>query len=433
MIYKKLIRKVLLIMLCLMMLSQSTLVPAGPVGLVRGYTRMVEFDFIRWTLDALLLKQMHEAVRAPKYMSIEDQREVVFEYLRLVQWINQTTAEINRIYANPDIANPEQTSAELNARLDVLSDMEKSLQPIAEAVLQNQVSSVVAELELGVGGQPIPPVLYHATRLPNALIISPRDVIRQDANISLIPEMTTEEINRLEESVTHDLDVSALVVPIGGVGTYPTMVRTTTNLERLTEVVAHEWIHNFLTLRPLGALYMASPQLRTINETTANIAGKEIGWAVLDRYYPELAPPPPTPQEEETEQEPQEPAPEDPDAFNFGREMNKTRVMVDELLLEGKVEEAETYMEQRRRFFWDNGYQIRKLNQAYFAFYGAYSDSPGGGAGGRDPVGPTVQELRKRSSSLTEFLNRISWVTSFDALLMEVEKAANPLTQPPAN
>ncbi len=79
-------------------------------------------------------------------------------------------------------------------------------------------------------------------------------------------------------------------------------------------------------------------------------------------------------------------------------------------------------MEDRRRFFWDHGYQIRKLNQAYFAFYGAYNDRPGGGAAGEDPVGPLVQQLREQSSSLADFLNRISWVTSYEGLQEIVNK-----------
>jgi hypothetical protein len=103
--------------------------------------------------------------------------------------------------------------------------------------------------------------------------------------------------------------------------------------------------------------------------------------------------------------------------------MHKTRVQVDSLLAEGKIKAAEDYMEQRRRFFWDHGYQIRKLNQAYFAFYGAYNDVPGGGAAGTDPVGPSVQQLRKQSKSLSDFLNRIAWVTSFDALQQELKRA----------
>ena len=102
--------------------------------------------------------------------------------------------------------------------------------------------------------------------------------------------------------------------------------------------------------------------------------------------------------------------------------MHATRVRADQLLSEGKINEAETYMEARRRFFWDHGYQIRKLNQAYFAFYGAYADVPGGAAGS-DPVGPAVRSLRAQSRSLSDFLNRISWMTSF----AELQKAILPI------
>lgn len=421
-----LVKALLMLLVGVMLLAQSTVNPDNELERVRTFTRAIEFDYIDWTFDALIIKEFQEAVKAPRYMSIENQRKTVFEYLKLVDWVNRTTQEVNQIYANPNIQDPDKEAAELNDQLRKLKNMEEQLKPIAESVLQDQVSKTIADMGLTLGGQPIPPVLYHVTRLPSALIISPRSVIRQDYDISLQPELTTEDINALESRVEKSLDVSALVVPIGGVGTYPTMVMSTTDLSWLVEVVSHEWTHNFLTLRPVGALYLSSGEMRTINETTANISGKEIGRAVLERYYPELAPPP-----EPTEEAPQAgaqaatptptPTP-DPNVFSFNREMHKTRVQVDELLAQGKVEEAENYMEQRRRFFWDHGYQIRKLNQAYFAFYGAYNDVPGGGAGGKDPVGPAVQELRKRSSSLADFLNRISWVTSFNELKQEINK-----------
>ena len=398
---------------CMLLLGRSVVPPGDRLEQIRAFTRMIEFDYVNWTLEAMLGKNAESAVKAPSYMTVAEQREVVFEYFRVVRWVNQTSRNIDRIYADPNISDPNQAAAEDNRILSILKEQEQSLKPIAESVVQHQVSTLVADMGLGMGGQPIPPVLYHSTRLPEALVISPRNLIRQDYNISLEPELTTQREDQLENDVEGTVDVSALVVPIGGVGIYPTMVMNTTDLNWLLEVVAHEWTHNFLTLRPLGMLYEATPQLRTINETTANIAGVEIGLEVIKRYYPELAPP-------EEQAEPSQPAraptPEDPNAFSYRREMRKTRVQVDTLLADGKIDEAEAYMEQRRRFFWDHGYQIRKLNQAYFAFYGAYNDQPGGGAAGSDPVGPVVQQLRRQSRSLADFLNRISWVTSFDGL-----------------
>jgi hypothetical protein len=99
--------------------------------------------------------------------------------------------------------------------------------------------------------------------------------------------------------------------------------------------------------------------------------------------------------------------------------MQTTRVHVDELLAAGRIEEAEQYMQERQQIFLRNGYLIRKLNQAYFAFYGAYADVPGGAAG-EDPVGPAVRALREQSASLADFVNKISWMSSFEELQQAV-------------
>ena len=42
--------------------------------------------------------------------------------------------------------------------------------------------------------------------------------------------------------------------------------------------------------------------------------------------------------------------------------------------------------------------------------------SQAGRPGSEDPVGAAVRQLRAESASLADFLNRISWVTSFEQL-----------------
>jgi len=188
------------------------------------------------------------------------------------------------------------------------------------------------------------------------------------------------------------------------------MIERTTDLNWLADTIAHEWTHNWLTQRPLGLNYDTSPELRTMNETTASISGNEISLIVLKRYYPEMAAE--YAMQLQTISLAGSPAKAD---FDFRAEMHTTRVHVDELLAAGKIAQAEAYMEQRRQVFWDNGYAIRKLNQAYFAFYGAYADVPGGAAG-EDPVGPAVRALRAQSNSLTAFLQKIAQMSSFKQL-----------------
>jgi hypothetical protein len=211
-------------------------------------------------------------------------------------------------------------------------------------------------------------------------------------------------------------------VHIGGVGVYPTMVMRTTDTRWLLSTVAHEWIHNYLTLRPLGVLYSETPELRTMNETTASIAGNEIGNLVIERFYPELLTASrPRPGLISAPFEHPDPAELPRPPFDFREQMRETRVTVDNLLAEGRIEEAESYMEERRLLFLQNGYLLRKINQAYFAFFGAYADSPGGAAG-EDPVGPAVRALREQSDSLADFVNTISWMTSFDQLKKAVDQ-----------
>lgn len=407
---------IIILLVLLVTQQRSNFDRSDPAEQVRAYTRWQQFDYISWIVDALALKFSYGSLNAANYLSGEQQRQQVFRHLDTMRRLNEVRDQVATIYADPAVTDKATATAQLSAEQAALTTQITRQQPLVETILQHQISAVTGDLGLTVGGQPIPPLLYHVTPLPMALIVSPREVIQQTADISLMPDLSLAEITQLEDAVANGLDVSSLVVPIGGVGVYPTMVNRTTDLNWLVEVVAHEWIHNYLTLRPVGVLYFSTPPMRTINETTANIAGTEIGEAVIRRFYPEFAPepvdePPPDGQ----------PQPEDPLVFDFRAEMHETRVQTDALLAAGKVTEAEAYMEARRQVFWDNGYRIRKLNQAYFAFYGSYADQPGGAAG-EDPVGAAVRELRAGSVSLADFLDQMTWVTSYEALQRLIQR-----------
>ena len=393
------------------LLAGSTLLySTQPGNATRRYTRPYEFDFVNWTIDAFGVKLGQSALSAPFYFDGPNRHQLVLDYFHLMDSILQDENKLDIMYSDPSVKDPGAASASLRATLARLYTSQSQLDPLAESILQEQVSATLAAQGLTTGGQPIPPVLFHLTPLPYNLIISPRNKIQEDASVSLIPDLTVDQQVALENHVDAGLDVSSLVVPVGGIGTYPTMIERTTALDWLTNTIAHEWTHNWLASRPLGLNYDTSPAVRTMNETTADIVGGEVGKALLARYYPEVAAH--YAMQIQTVSLPVSPARA---GFDFRAEMHITRVHVDALLAAGKVKEAETYMEQRRQVFWDNGYAIRKLNQAYFAFYGAYADVPGGAAG-EDPVGPAVRTLRLRSSSLLAFLKTIAQMSSFRQL-----------------
>ncbi|MBC8505558.1 MAG: hypothetical protein ISR58_00550 [Anaerolineales bacterium] len=429
-VIRHILRITVVVFVALLFLRGSVLELGDQEEQVRAFTRHIEFDYASWSLDAMMRKVRQIGLGTADYLPAEYQSQMVLDYLDLVDQILQYESLLDEYYSNPEITDPETASKPLRTELDQLYERRQHLAPLAEAIFQNQLTSVIDKLDLTLGGQSIPPALYHVTPLPLALIISPRDVIQRDAHISLQHEFTTDQRAALEEQIDQALNVSSLVVNVGGIGMYPTMVIQTTNINWLAEVVAHEWIHNYLNLRPLGVSYGESFELRIINETTASIAGNEVGAALIEQYYPEFAPPPPEPVTESSEDAgPQLSDPVEDESFDYAQDkpfdfraaMHETRLKADGMLAEGKIEEAEAYMEARRQIFVENGYRIRKLNQAYFAFHGAYADLPGGAAGAaEDPVGKAVRTLRAQSSSLAEFVNRISWMWSFEQLLTVV-------------
>lgn len=413
---KRILRLIIVFSVIIIMITNSGRPSLIFYDRVRVFTRQIEFDYVTWTINALWQKLSQAALGTERYMTPEQQQLIVQDSLSLAQEELQLKDQINLIFSDPDESDPFMTAAPYLQRQREVQDEMKHINLMSESVMQEQLSKVLATSGLTTIGQPMPPVQFHSTQLPYALIVSPRDTIRQDADISLLPDLTLDQITALEKTVETNLNVSALVVPVGGIGVYPTMVMETSNFPWLMEVIAHEWTHNFLTLHPLGLLYEKDAQMRIINETTASISGKELGRLALAQYYPQYLPKEETTQANKNESKNSTPPePSEPPAFDFRATMHETRVTVDQLLAEGKIQEAENYMEQRRLIFVENGYNIRRLNQAYFAFYGAYADVPGGAAG-QDPVGAAVRALRAESSNLTDFLHRIAWVTSFEGL-----------------
>lgn len=393
----------------------------NPIEKIRAYTRDIEFDYVEWMIDAAILKVQAASVDLPYTLDHATQKQIVDEYLRTTQLILEKEYLLTQIYADPNIQDKETYSADLRAELNELYTRQGQLAPLAEAVLQGQITQVLSEIGLTSAGQPIPNVWYHSTPLPWALIVSPRERIEQTANISLNTNLTVDEHAALESNIDKKLNTSSLVVPIGGVGVYPTMVARTTNLEWMLNTIAHEWIHNYLMFAPLGLMYNESPETRTINETTASIAGDEIGRLALEKFYPErISASLPNLQLVSAPFDIPNPNDIPRPAFDFREQMYITRVNVDLLLAEGKIDEAEAYMEERRQVFLRNGYLLRKINQAYFAFYGAYADVPGGAAG-EDPIGPAVRALRAQSDSLAKFVKTIRWITT----LKELQEALN--------
>ena len=223
------------------------------------------------------------------------------------------------------------------------------------------------------------------------------------------PDITASQSDQLESSLD-SRNVSSLVIPLGGFGaTYPSFVIESSDLKYTLSTIAEEWTHQYMAFRPLGFRYVLeltgvsnNADIAALNETAVGIAAQEIGGLVYQKYYAAYYP-----AVDEREIKPK------PAQFDFNAAMRETRLHVDALLAAGQVDEAESYMEERRQMIVSHGYNIRKLNQAYFAFYGSYAYD----GTSVDPIGDQVRQLRAQSASLRDFFQTASGLTSRQALL----------------
>jgi hypothetical protein len=283
-----------------------------------------------------------------------------------------------------------------------------SLRPEAEVAIGRLVTDAwraerLATPSMLAGGEMtlFPPISFAFTDPPQMLIVSPRDRIEISQYVLLRPTPSPETVKLLEDGVA-SRGWSTLVASIGGLASYPAMVLRGASAESTLAAVAHEWVHAYLFFQPLGQNYWAGQDMRTLNETAAELAGNEIG----NRLARQLdLPAGPLPSGAVGPRG--EPTSADPRQREFNSLLRETRLEVDRLLALGAVQEAEDYMEQRRFELNGRGFSIRRLNQAYFAFHGSYAEGPAGSS----PLASQVRSLRNSSATLGDFLRAIAQVS----------------------
>ncbi len=383
-----------------------------------------DFDFVTWHIEALLEKLAYGLLAPQRFMSDEAQAQFVLDHLEDIGDSRRLRRKIETIYIDPDIDDPALVAAAETEELASLRERLKRASPVAEAIIAEQVSSVLRDSGLGVLGQVLPPVSGTITSLPHVMIVSPRERIEVIYQRTLIEGMDVAQMAALESRVETEItEVSIYITAIGGMALYPAMLLESTSIDRLADVMAHEWAHHYFMFGPLGWSYFGSSEARTINETSATLLGNWAGQEVIRRFYAPLL------QRGKRLPDPlkQEPPPEETgeliasgeDEFDYYATMRETRLTVDELLEAGQIEQAEAYMEAQRQRFVAEGYRLRRLNQAYFSFHGSYATMTiGGGAvtAGRNPLGPSVRHIWALYENPIHFLRRISRVTTLEEL-----------------
>jgi hypothetical protein len=316
------------------------------------------------------------------------------------------------------LSNPKVSINDTQAVTDYFSnnDRDSSQSQKIQSIISLQIRDVLASLNihnpyqryLGVLTFDFPPVYFSLSKPPCVLIISPRDKIENIQSVMLLQDMTEAQMEAVENDAD-SLNVSALVTEIGGLAaTFPAFVNSENCLKDVIDGACEEWLHQYLAFTPLGSLYVQdllgiNPDydVVTINETVASLAADEIGSLVCQKYYPDYF-------QAQQEQSQNQGIP----VFDFNAAMRNIRTNVDGMLASGQIDAAEQYMDEQRDYLQTKGYYIRKLNQAYFAFYGSYAEMPTS----VNPIGQEVQSIRANAPSLVKFLEEVSGVTSKAAL-----------------
>jgi len=358
------------------------------------------FDLLRWEYQAIGDKIGAFFAKPAQGLSPAESTQQVQDYLARAEQMSQLEKQIDKLF----LANSHQPTAESNrlqTELEALRRLQYAERGRVEQVIEDQIGRELAGLGLEVIGLPAPPVQFTFVEPPKKLVVSRRDRIEIFYSQMLDAAISLDKIQAVEQAIRQDHHLSAYVTNIGGLGAFPTMVVDRASLWWILSTVAHEWTHNYLSFFPLGFNYAASPDITTLNETVAEIVGNEVGERALRVFYPDEPLPP-----KRAEQE--QPTTTEPPVFDFEVEMRQTRLTVDTLLGLGQVEEAERYMEARRIYFVENGYPLRVLNQAYFAFHGSYGTSPAS----TSPIGPKLERLRELTPDLKTFLTTVRGMTS---------------------
>jgi len=302
------------------------------------------------------------------------------------------------------------------AYLERIDARRRERRPAAEIAVEQAISQALTAQGITTSwGGVFPPVDVVFGGPPHLLMVSPRDRIYAQQSVLLRPDLSDRIKAEIEDKLLRSDNLAALVEGTGGLSVYPSIALDTVGLRYALEITAHEWLHQWLFFRPLGRNFRASPEMLTLNETVASLAGSELG---QQAYAAMTGTPPPGPPLSDSATPPPEPPAAGRGGFDFTAEMRQTRRRTEELLAAGQIAAAEAYMEQRRQQFLTNGYYIRKLNQAYFAFHGSYATGPGSVS----PIGGQLQELRRRSPSLKHFLETVAQFGSYPEFLTYMER-----------
>ena len=245
------------------------------------------FDIITWHFENFLSKWTHRVARSMPWNRLTDmeRQAMVAEYFDLTPRVRELVDQIQTVSSDSSHRS-ESELEELEQELEAVRARREELQPDVEEALEAAISAVAKEHRLGAFGDFIlPPVDIRLTEPPKVLVTSPRDRIERIHDVLVDPYVQVEDREAMESQLLDSDDLSAVVLDIGGVATYPASLYNGGSLKGTLGIAAHEWLHHYLFFKPLGQNMFKSSEMQVLNETLADLAGKQIGETAL-RHFP---------------------------------------------------------------------------------------------------------------------------------------------------
>ena len=393
------LRKIFLFSLILILFS----IPSSklPLDLIEKITLGNSFSLINWEIKNIFPKWIYLGE-----IYIKNNQPDSSQTMKLLQKYLNLSKEKSHYINKLEIENLSQTQKNVvKNNLETTIDEMRNLKPIVEELNERAMTKTIKINGLQTKLNTVfPPVDISLEPPPLILVISPRTKIEIEKSIFLSPDLLNVKKNFIENEILQKNNKSAYISNLSGLSTYPTLISNEYNSLEIFSTTAHEWLHLYWFFKPFGQNIFKSNEMRTLNETAADLAGRELG---LQTYL-------------KLNINTDIPLKSNPNTSNkypqFTKHMRETRIEVEKMLENNQIEEAEKYMKKRWWKLSLAGYNLRKINQAYFALYGIYAES----AGSTSPIGEQLREFRALVPSIGDFVKEISKISSYSEFLKEL-------------
>ena len=249
-------------------------------GTLSKITEPFRYNLIKWETSHFFDKWVYEyRFRNNEGESVSANKNTYLtDFSDLLRKIKVLENELSSLLSSVDQANTKELTAIRN-ELAGLKLSQSNLEPYVERIYEQTINEALVDLGVidQIGPFTWPPVDFAFEKGALLLVRSPKNKIERLDDVLLKPDIELLSQTQIENAVeSSDQNLSALIIRIGGLATYPSQVSPYLSPLNTLEMIAHEWTHHWLFFRPLGKKWWAGGDIRTINETVAGIVGSEV-------------------------------------------------------------------------------------------------------------------------------------------------------------